>query len=274
MTSPTTSALDLPAYLERVGQPGLSGGAPDADALCALHRGHLMNIPFENLEVLGGAVPSLDLADLQEKLVRGGRGGYCFEQNRLFAAALEQFGFGVRLITGRVVLGTDDFASRPRTHAALLVDVPGSATRYLADVGFGAIGAPILPIPFVDGGERTADARQHRLRCVPGPDQHATWLLQARAADEWVPQYSLSAEPAAPVDLEVANWYVATHPSSPFRDQISVQRTEPGVHRSLIRRGLAVTDERTGAVRTRELADEREVRRVLHEELGLPAGVR
>lgn len=273
MTSPTTPALDLPAYLERIGRPELLSSAPDEDALCALHRGHLLSIPFENLEVVAGSVPSLDLADLQDKLVRRRRGGYCYEQNRLFAAALEAFGFGVRLLTGRVVLGAEDFTSRPRTHAALLVDVPGSRTRYLADVGFGTIGAPILPIPFVDGGARTADARQHRLRRVPGPDQHATWLLQARTGDEWVSQYALSAEPAAPIDLEVANWYIATHPHSPFRGRRAVQRSEPGVHRSLLGSDLTVTDEHTGTTHTRALLDEQEVRRVLHEELGLPAGV-
>lgn len=274
MTAPNSSALDLPAYLERIGRPRLSGGPPDVDALGAVHRGHLANITFENLEVIGGSVPSLDLADLQDKLVHSGRGGYCFEQNWLLAAALERLGFGVRLLTGRVVLGTDDFASRPRTHAALLVDVPGVSTRYLADVGFGAIGAPILPVPFVDGCEHAADERQHRLRRVPGPDQHDTWLLQARAGEHWVSQYSLGTEPAVRTDLDVANWYVATHPHSPFRNRLSVQRSDPGVHRSLVGRSLTTTDEHTGTTHTRELADEQEVRRVLHEEMGLPADVR
>ncbi|MBE9375252.1 arylamine N-acetyltransferase [Saccharopolyspora sp. HNM0983] len=273
MTAPTASALDLPAYLERIGFPG-PPDAPDLGTLSALQRGHLMSIPFENLDVVGGSVPSLALADLQDKLVRGGRGGYCFEHNLLLAAVLERVGFGVRLLTGRVLVGTDDPASRPRTHAALLVDVPGEDTRFLTDVGFGSIGAPIEPLPFTAGAERAAGTRRHRLSRWPGADGYDSWVLEARAGDRWVPQYALSAEPAARIDLDVANWYIATHPRSPFRDRPAVQRTEPGVHRSLSGRELTITDEHTGTARTRELTDEQEVRRVLREEMGLPDGVR
>jgi N-hydroxyarylamine O-acetyltransferase len=43
----------------------------------------------------------LDLGSLQAKLVFGRRGGYCFEQNRLFAAALEALGFAVTPLAAR-----------------------------------------------------------------------------------------------------------------------------------------------------------------------------
>ena len=45
----------------------------------------------------------LDLASLQDKLVRRRRGGYCFEQVTLFAAVLERLGFAPVRHTARVI---------------------------------------------------------------------------------------------------------------------------------------------------------------------------
>ena len=47
----------------------------------------------------------LDLASLWKKLVIDQRGGYCFEQNTLFAAVLEAIGFPVRRLAARVRMG-------------------------------------------------------------------------------------------------------------------------------------------------------------------------
>jgi hypothetical protein len=38
--------------------------------------------------VVLGRPPKLDLASLQQKMIEGGRGGYCFEQNMLLRAGL------------------------------------------------------------------------------------------------------------------------------------------------------------------------------------------
>jgi hypothetical protein len=90
MASPAASAqsfhLDLDRYLRRIGHQG-----PDRLAmktLEALHLRHLAAIPFENLDPVLGRPVRLDLANLQAKIVDAGRGGYCFEQNTLFAAVL------------------------------------------------------------------------------------------------------------------------------------------------------------------------------------------
>ena len=83
--------IDLDAYLCRIGYRGDLN--PSAATLRALHLAHAMHVPFENLDVLLGLPIKLDLESLQAKLVRSRRGGYCFEQNTLFAAVLEQIGF-------------------------------------------------------------------------------------------------------------------------------------------------------------------------------------
>jgi arylamine N-acetyltransferase len=89
----------------------------------AVHRAHAVAIPFENLDVRLGRPIRLDLASLQAKLVAGRRGGYCFEQNTLFAAALEALGFRVTRLAARVRLGAARLL--PRTHMLLGVDVGG-----------------------------------------------------------------------------------------------------------------------------------------------------
>ena len=49
-------------------------------------------IAFENLDPLLKRPVKLDAASLEAKLVKGGRGGYCFEQNLLFGHVLRALG--------------------------------------------------------------------------------------------------------------------------------------------------------------------------------------
>jgi N-hydroxyarylamine O-acetyltransferase len=160
------SGIDLDAYLERTGAaPPL---APGREALVALHRAHCAAIPFENLDLLLGRGISLDLAALEAKLVRGRRGGYCFEQNTLFRAALEAMGFRTTALAARVRVGTTEV--RPRTHMLLRVDLPEGP--FLADVGFGGDGL-VHPIPLAEGRENWVGPTGHRLR-----REGDLWVLQ------------------------------------------------------------------------------------------------
>jgi N-hydroxyarylamine O-acetyltransferase len=134
--------FDIQSYLGRVGCTGVQG--TDLAVLQELHAAHVAAIPFENLDVVLGRPILLDMRSLQEKIVRGGRGGYCFEQNTLFAGALRALGFRVLTLEARVrPPGAAQIL--PRTHMVLQVDLHGSA--WLADVGFGVDG-PIYPVPF------------------------------------------------------------------------------------------------------------------------------
>src|SRR5712671_5691298 len=101
MDSPAN--FDLPAYLARIGYSAVV--RPDLGTLRALHEAHVTQIPFENFDILLGRGIRIDLESVQAKLVRGGRGGYCFEHNALFAAALEAIGFAVTRLSARVRAG-------------------------------------------------------------------------------------------------------------------------------------------------------------------------
>ncbi|HLL92482.1 MAG TPA: arylamine N-acetyltransferase, partial [Solirubrobacteraceae bacterium] len=122
------AVFDLDAYVRRIGLSGRPG-------LAAMHRAHGASIPFENLDPHGGLPVSLELADLQRKLVRERRGGYCFEHNLLLKGALEALGAEVAPMLARVKYGAPAGVVRPRTHLVLRVQADGGC--WLADIGFG-----------------------------------------------------------------------------------------------------------------------------------------
>ena len=74
--------FDLDAYLSRIGYHGARTAT--LDSLRALHTRHAITVAFEDLDPFLGRPVSLNLADLEAKMVHGRRGGYCFEQNTLF----------------------------------------------------------------------------------------------------------------------------------------------------------------------------------------------
>jgi N-hydroxyarylamine O-acetyltransferase len=138
----TTGAIDLPAYLDRIGCPG--EWPPTLETLNQLHLYHTTRITFENLDILQGRPIRIDLNSIQAKLVTARRGGYCFEQNRLFAAVLEAIGFSVTFLAARVRYRSQ--RTLPRTHVLLKVEV--GRRPWIADVGFGTVG-PLQPIPLM-----------------------------------------------------------------------------------------------------------------------------
>jgi N-hydroxyarylamine O-acetyltransferase len=261
-TEPTPDAgIDLDAYLARIGYDGTL--ASTAGVLADLHLAHATHIPFENIDVLLGMTPKLDLDSLQAKLVRGLRGGYCFEQNLLFAAVLERVGFRVTRLAARVWYGAS--RRRPRTHMLLRIDLADGP--WLADVGFGGDG-PLHPLPLIDGRETPQFAWTYRLVRGAG-----TWMLQSRGVDGWADLYEFSEEPQDQVDYEPPNHYVATHPSSPFTRTLTAQRPTPDTR--FILRGRDLTTDHGGRVEKRTVSNG-ELFDVLDRTFGLrlPAGTR
>ncbi|MGW0475811.1 arylamine N-acetyltransferase family protein [Streptomyces coeruleorubidus] len=265
-----STQFDLDAYLRRIGWAGERRA--DAATLRGVHLAHMRAIPFENLDALRGGAPSLDPADLMAKLVHSRRGGYCYEHNTLFACALEALGFRVTRLAARVVVGADTIASRPRTHMALLAHVPGESRPYLADVGFGAIGSILEPVPLIADVDFTGAGRRHRLVHAPHDGPLEMWLLQAhdQEKDDWTGQYAFTLEPFEKPDYDVINWHIATNPRSPFAQRLYAQHISATRH--LLLDGRLLTQTRTdGTVTEREVTDEAEARRLLEEEFGITA---
>src|SRR5688572_26521258 len=71
----------LQHYFARVGFRG--GGDASLHTLRALHRAHLLAIPYENLDIHLGRRLTLEPEAIFDKLVDERRGGWCFEMNGL-----------------------------------------------------------------------------------------------------------------------------------------------------------------------------------------------
>jgi len=255
-------SLDLDAYLCRIGYTGAQ--VPTLEVLDGLHLAHATHIPFESLDIQLGRPIRLDLESIEAKLVRSGRGGYCYEQNTLFAAVLEQIGFRVTRLAARVRKG----ASRvlPRTHMLLNVDVAGSP--WLADVGFGT-GGLLKPVAMLPGQVARQFAWSFRL-----VEEHGLLVLQSLAGGAWQDLYAFTLEPQYPVDFEMANHYVSTHPNSRFVQTLAVQRQTPTACYMLRNRELTIV---TGdVVETTRIDDNESLLHVLAETFGLefPPGTR
>src|SRR6184192_3454411 len=96
-----SATIELETYFERIGYVG--DRAPTLATLAAIHVRHAEAIAFENLNPLMGWPVRLDVESLQHKMVRDGRGGYCFEQNLLLKHALGSLGFRVTGLGARVL---------------------------------------------------------------------------------------------------------------------------------------------------------------------------
>lgn len=251
---------DLDAYADRLGLDRAAFAVPpDLAQLARLQAAHLAAIPFENLEPRLGRPVSLALADLEDKLVRRRRGGYCFEQNSYLAAVLEALGFAVELLEARVrPQGVD--VVLPRTHLVLSVDVTGA--RVLVDVGFGGDG-PLVPVPF-DGTPTNEPGGTYRLVPEPG----GTLVLQRQAPTGWVDLYAIEPRPVLAVDLEVANHYTATYPSSVFARTLTVQRNDHGTRHILRARTYSFQAPGEAAV-VQEGLDDGAVHSLLATQMGL-----
>jgi N-hydroxyarylamine O-acetyltransferase len=252
-----TGVLDLDAYLARIAYRGSL--EPTLDTLSALLVQHMTHIPFENLDVLLGKTPQLDLESLQAKLVTARRGGYCYEHTTVFAAVLERLGFRYALHTARVT-GASPKSSTPRTHALITVELDGD--RVMIDPGFGGI-APRVPVR-LDGTVARFQLDEHWL---DREDHGDDYVLRARVPVRgevtcWVSP--LRAE--YPIDLEMANHFTATWPRSPFTQRLVLRAFTDDGRITIMNR--EVTLYRGETSETRPLADRANLRALLQQYFG------
>lgn len=244
----SVGTLDLGAYLKRVGYDGPTEASERT--LMGLYAAHLSEVRFENFDVfLKGAI-SVDLEDIQEKIVFRGRGGYCYEQAQLFGAVLERLGFSVERLLARV--GPDGGPARPRTHLTLRVRADGNV--WLADPGFGSSPpAPLSLRRYHSGGPQVVDGWIYD---VTPDEEHGeqVWKLREYQAGTWVTLHRWDDTKVQPIDVVLSNHYTSTHPGSWFTWQPVIVKRDPDAIRSILGRTYTVT--RAGHVKTRsELTD-------------------
>lgn len=249
--------FNLDDYLTRIGYKGsLEVGLT---TLKALVRHHTQSISFENIDILLGREISLEPETIFNKLVLKQQGGYCFEQNLLFCAALSELGFMVRPLGGRVRIGTTDRQHRPgRTHLFLLVHL--GDRDWLVDVGFGSYSLTEVLLLEANSIQPTPHGPR-RLQRVQD-----RWFHQGKEGGQWADLYEFDLSPMYDSDQRVANWYTQSSPWSHFTYRLSVARALPSGGRLALRNRRLRRVEGTGAEQISTLESLDELAQVLHED--------
>jgi N-hydroxyarylamine O-acetyltransferase len=219
--------LELSTYLHRIRFDGIV--RPDLATLRAIHRAHQYAIPFENLDVLLRRPVVLDPEASYDKIVRGRRGGWCYEMNGVMGWALKEIGFEVMRISAgvmRVLAGDEQLGN----HLCLLVHLD---QPYLVDVGFG--GSLAEPSP-LRASER--EDRPYRLALSEVGDSY--WRFAEIAhGDGDAFSFDFRAAPADEELLARKCRYLQTDQASPFTQNLVVQRRTTDTHLSLRGRVLS-----------------------------------
>jgi N-hydroxyarylamine O-acetyltransferase len=254
--------IDRRAYFDRIGYRGEE--RPTLAVLNAIVFCHATRIPFENFDPLLGVTVGLDPASLEQKLVKGGRGGYCFEHNLLLLNVLEQLDFRARPLSARVMwnrAATDPVT--PRSH--MLIEVSLEEGPHLADVGFG--GLTLTSALRYEPG-LSQDTAHDRVRLSRLDDDS---VLEAELDGGFRALYRFDRARAYLSDYELASYYLCNSPKSHFKHGLMAARASEGGRFTL--RGNVFVERRKGAEPLERVVREAaELRRVLAEyfELRLP----
>lgn len=202
----------LSQYLERIGLDAFP--IMDIAGLDLLKRAHTQAIAFENLDVRLSRPIRVDSESVFDKLVRRQRGGYCFEQNRLFSDVLTALGVSHRPLLARGLLKLQPGEISPRNHVCLLAQVDGA--HWLLDAGSGAL--YISPMPLMDGATTVS---QHKLSRVGEMGSlSGEWLLEYTSSMSGIngsmKQYCFDLSEVSEVDIEQANHWTSTRAGTLF----------------------------------------------------------
>jgi N-hydroxyarylamine O-acetyltransferase len=258
-----TAALDLDAYLSRIGYRGPV--SPRLEVLQDIALRHPLSIPFENLNPLVGRPVPLDVSSLQQKLLRDRRGGWCFEHNVLLGTALAAIGFDVTGLAARVMWNMPAGVTMPRSHMVMRVSVDRQPV--IVDAGFGGL-TLTAPLRLEADVEQETPHEPFRLSRA---DEY--FVVEARVRDQWKALYRFDLQQQAIADYEVTSWYLSTNPKSHFLTTLVAARVLPDRRLALRNTDFAI-HHTNGYTERRALLGAGELRDTLERRFGVnvPAG--
>lgn len=249
-------ALGVNPYLRRISYEGEIN--IDHNTLAALQVQHMLSVPFENLDIHLGNEILLDLARLENKIVKHRRGGFCYELNGLFCALLRHLGFRVKMVSARVANEGGGFGQE-FDHMALVVDL---GEEWLVDVGFGE--CSLTPIPLTVGAEHNDSTGTYLIQ----PHQGEYLRLDAaRNNDDFTPQYLFTLTERQLGDYASMCAYHQTSPKSSFTHRrVCSQATQTGRITLTDKEFIETVD---GHKTVTALMGENDFREILHERFGI-----
>lgn len=128
--------FDTETYLSILGYSTPPGAT--LEALCDLHKQHLIALPYDSSLNTGQDSSLWENVDIDadqvfDEIVRGGRGGVCYELNGLFRILLQKLGFEVEVLAAGIRQIDGSFGPELE-HVFNYAVVDGEI--YLVDVGF------------------------------------------------------------------------------------------------------------------------------------------
>jgi len=205
--------MNIELYLNRIGYSGSVN--PTLDVLIGLQNAHLLNIPFENLDIHYGVPIELDIHKLYNKIILKQRGGFCYELNGLFYELLTHLGFSAKRISARVYDKMDGYG-KDFDHLAIIVSING--VEYLSDVGFGEFAfAPLKIETGIIQHDKRGDYVLHRYE-----DNY--YRVSKLENDTWIPEYIFINTGRALNEFHEMCIYHQTSPKSHFTQKILITR--------------------------------------------------
>jgi N-hydroxyarylamine O-acetyltransferase len=187
---------------------------PDLAGLRAVQRAFVSSVPFEDLAVQLGESEPLDPESLVRRVLRGGRGGYCFEVNTVLLTLLESLGFAVE--RRQAIVGARDARAldEPTNHLALVVHTP-DAGPFITEGGWGE--GPVDPLA-LKPGRAAAGAFEFEIE----RNGDGWWVGQHRFGSS--PGFGFEDRPATLGEFQPHHLRLSTAPDSGFVRTLVVQQ--------------------------------------------------
>ena len=239
----------LEAYYARIGIA--APARADAAALRTILRAHALAFTWEAADAfLTHPAGGLDPARAFERMVAGGRGGWCYEMNGLLGAALAATGFAVTRLCGAVHRATLGEAM-VGNHLSLRVDLEDGP--WLVEAGLGD--ALPVPIPLRPGA--------HEAGFLAGAIEPADggWLRYVNHRHGVASSFDFRPDYSDEARLAATEIWMRTDPNSPFTGALAIMRHFPDRVESLVNRTRRTLT--AAGVAEREIADEAAFRETL-----------
>jgi N-hydroxyarylamine O-acetyltransferase len=196
----------LEQYFERINYTGTRDIS--LENLTLLQKGHLYNVPYENLDQMNSVPLSLSPEGVFDKIVKQHRGGYCFETQGLLCYVLRSLGYDVVQYTGRFM--NEPGVIQMRRHRILVVTL--NEKRYVCDVGMRSETSRV-PLLLEENLVQTDGVGEYKY----WKDDFYGWvIMQKLPGKDWKPLYGFTEEVQVDDDFVMPSFFCEKHPDSPF----------------------------------------------------------
>jgi N-hydroxyarylamine O-acetyltransferase len=256
--------MDLDRYLSRIGYVGPR--EPGQQALRQLHRAHLFAVPFENLSIHWGEIIVLDEVAHYWKIVESRRGGFCYEQNGLFAWALREMGYRVEILSAAVWSALNPAPGYGPDFSHMLLKVT-LQEDWIVDVGFGD--SFLNPLVLRVGLQQLEGSRAFRI----DRDEDFYIMSMRRLDGKWIERYRFSLQARRTEEFGPMCHFHQTSPKSPFTQRRICSLARPD-GRITLAGDEWIESQTDGMEVQRTVQDEDEARQLLFEQFGInsPSG--